>query len=121
MLIEFGIAEKTYDVNFKAAEVAKRVASGYSTHDKPRLVAGSMGPGTKLPTLGHMTYRASARFLSRAGAWFVGRRRELFIVETCQDLLQTKAALTAIFEHFKKVGDQRPVIAQVTIEILARC
>ncbi|MEO6049993.1 MAG: homocysteine S-methyltransferase family protein, partial [Pyrinomonadaceae bacterium] len=56
VLVEFGIADKTYDVNLKAAQLAKRVASGYSTYDKPRFVAGSIGPGTKLPTLGHITY-----------------------------------------------------------------
>src|SRR5215208_2310110 len=57
VLTEFGIAEKTYDVNFKAAELAKRVASDFSTEAQPKFVAGSIGPGTKLPTLGHITYR----------------------------------------------------------------
>ena len=56
VLSEFGIADKTFDVNFKAAELAKRIASDFSTADKPRFVAGSIGPGTKLPTLGHITY-----------------------------------------------------------------
>ena len=56
VLAEFGIADKTYDVNKKAAELAKRIAGDYSTPDKPRFVAGSIGPGTKLPTLGHITY-----------------------------------------------------------------
>ena len=57
VLTEFGIADKTYDVNKKAAELAKRLANDYSTKDHPRFVAGSIGPGTKLPTLGHITYR----------------------------------------------------------------
>src|SRR5687767_16024399 len=57
VLSEFGIADKTYDVNFKAAELAKRVAADFSTEAQPRFVAGSIGPGTKLPTLGHITYR----------------------------------------------------------------
>ncbi|MGH9819577.1 MAG: homocysteine S-methyltransferase family protein, partial [Pyrinomonadaceae bacterium] len=117
VLKEFGIVEKTYDVNFKAADLAKRIASDYSTKDKPRFVAGSIGPGTKLPTLGHITYpdlkdayREQVRGLIDGGS-------DLLIVETCQDLLQTKAALAAIFEHFEKNKIKLPVIAQVTIEI----
>src|SRR5687767_13377515 len=57
VLAEFGIAEKTYDVNRRAAELAKRLANDYSTKEKPRFVAGSIGPGTKLPTLGHISFR----------------------------------------------------------------
>src|SRR5437773_9360084 len=98
VLAEFGIVEKTYDVNKKAAELAKRLANDYSTKDKPRFVAGSMGPGTKLPTLGHITYqdlknayREQVRGLFDAGS-------DLFIVETCQGLFQRKGALSAIFE-----------------------
>src|SRR4030095_4763856 len=56
VLSEFGIADKAYDVNLKAAQLAKRIAGDFSTKDKPRFVAGSIGPGTKLPTLGHITY-----------------------------------------------------------------
>ncbi len=117
VLTEFGIAEKTYDVNLKAAQLAKRIAADYSTHDKPRFVAGSIGPGTKLPTLGHISYndlkdayREQVRGLVDGGA-------DLMMVETCQDLLQTKAALAAIFEHFEKQKIKLPVIASVTIEI----
>ncbi|MEJ7624379.1 MAG: methionine synthase [Pyrinomonadaceae bacterium] len=117
VLTEFGIADKTYDVNKRAAELAKRVTDGYSTAAKPRFVAGSIGPGTKLPTLGHITYnhlkeayREQVRGLYDGGV-------DLMIVETCQDLLQTKAALAAIFELFEKEKRKLPVIASVTIEI----
>ncbi len=117
VLSEFGIADKTYDVNFKAAELAKRVASGYSTPDKPRFVAGSIGPGTKLPTLGHITYPALKDAYREQVRGLIDGGSDLLIVETCQDLLQTKAALAAIFEHFEKTKTKIPVIAQVTIEI----
>ncbi len=117
VLVEFGIADKTYEVNLKAAQLAKRVANDYSTYDKPRFVAGSIGPGTKLPTLGHITYndlkdayRNQVRGLYDGGV-------DLMMVETCQDLLQTKAALAAIFELFEKEKVKLPVIASVTIEI----
>jgi 5-methyltetrahydrofolate--homocysteine methyltransferase len=114
---EYDMADQTYDMNVRAATLAKRIASGYSTKAKPRWVAGSMGPGRKLPTLGHISfvnlkaaYAEQVRGLLDGGA-------DLLIVETCQDLLQTKAALSAIFENFKKNGRRVPVIAQVTIEI----
>jgi len=114
---EYDMAEQTYDMNVRAATLAKRIASDYSTKEKPRWVAGSMGPGRKLPTLGHISfadlkaaYAVQVRGLLDGGA-------DLLIVETCQDLLQTKAALSAIFEDFKKNGQRVPVIAQVTIEV----
>jgi len=117
VLAEFGIAEKAYDVNKRAAELAKRLARDYSTPDSPRFVAGSIGPGTKLPTLGHIkyndlkdAYREQVRGLYDGGA-------DLFIVETCQDLLQTKAVFAVIFEFFEKQKTRIPVIAQVTVEI----
>jgi 5-methyltetrahydrofolate--homocysteine methyltransferase len=114
---EYGIAEQAYDMNVRAARLAKRIANDYSTKDKPRWVAGSMGPGRKLPTLGHIAfkelrdaYAVQARGLLDGGA-------DLLIVETCQDLLQTKAALSAIFSLFEETHTRVPVIAQVTIEV----
>ncbi|MFN0278944.1 MAG: methionine synthase [Pyrinomonadaceae bacterium] len=117
VLTEFGIADKTYDVNKKAAELAKRIARDYSTMDKPRFVAGSIGPGTKLPTLGHITYNDLKNAYREQVRGLVDGGSDLLIVETCQDLLQTKASLAAIFEHFEKHKNRVPVIAQVTIEI----
>src|SRR6478736_3132980 len=114
---EYDMADQAYDMNVRAASLARRIASDYSTKDKPRWVAGSMGPGRKLPTLGHISfadlkaaYAVQVRGLLDGGA-------DLLIVETCQDLLQTKAALSAIFEDFKNNGQRVPVIAQVTIEV----
>ncbi len=116
VLAEYGIAHLSYELNKKAAELAKRVASDFSTKENPRWVAGSMGPTTKLPTLGHISfldmkasYREQARGLLDGGA-------DLLIVETCQDILQTKSALAAIFEEFESSKRRVPVIAQVTIE-----
>lgn len=114
---EYDVADKAYDMNVLAAQLAKRVASDYSTNEKPRWVAGSMGPGRKLPTLGHISfvdlrdaYSVQVRGLLDGGV-------DLLIVETCQDVLQTKAALNAIFAHFKESRRRVPVIAQVTIEV----
>ncbi len=117
VLKEFGIAEKCYEVNRKAAELAKRLASDYSTNDRPRFVAGSIGPGTKLPTLGHIAYGDLRDAYREQVRGLVDGGSDVLIVETCQDLLQTKAALAAIFEHFEKYKVKIPVIAQVTIEV----
>jgi 5-methyltetrahydrofolate--homocysteine methyltransferase len=114
---EYDIGDKAYAMNVLAAQLAKRVAADYSTKARPRWVAGSMGPGRKLPTLGHIkfldlkaAYREQVRGLIDGGV-------DLLIVETCQDLLQTKAALAGIFEHFEATHTRVPVIAQVTIEV----
>ena len=116
VLTEFGLVEQTYDINRKAAELAKRVANDYSTKEKPRFVAGSIGPGTKLPTLGHITYRDLKKaYVDQVRGLYDGGV-DMMIVETCQDLLQTKAALAAIFDFFEQNKVKIPVIAQVTIE-----
>ncbi len=116
VLAEFGIVEKTYDVNLKAAEMAKRLANDYSTKNHQRFVAGSIGPGTKLPTLGHISFRdLKQAYVEQVRGLYDGGS-DLFIVETCQDLLQTKASLMAIFEFFAANKVKIPVIAQVTIE-----
>src|SRR5215208_4206622 len=114
---EYGIGHLAYDMNVRAARLAKRIAADYSSKERPRWVAGSMGPGRKLPTLGHISfaelrdaYGVQVRGLLDGGV-------DLLIVETCQDVLQTKAALAAIFAHFEETRRRVPVIAQVTIEV----
>ena len=119
VLAEFDIADRTYELARAAAEVGRAAADKHSTKDKPRFVAGSMGPGTKLITLGNTTwdimldsYRECARGLIDGGA-------DLFIIETCQDLLQVKCAINAVLaaleEKGKTPGDL-PIMASVTIE-----
>ncbi|HEV2827087.1 MAG TPA: methionine synthase [Pyrinomonadaceae bacterium] len=114
---EYDMADKAYDMNVLAARLAKRVAADYSTKDKPRWVAGSMGPGRKLPTLGHITFADLRAAYAEQVRGLLDGGVDLLIVETCQDLLQTKAALGAIFAHFEKHRLRVPVIAQVTIEV----
>ena len=114
---EYDIADKAYDMNVMAARLAKRVAADYTTASKPRWVAGSMGPGRKLPTLGHISFQELRDAYRVQVAGLLDGGADLLIVETCQDLLQTKAALSAIFSHFAETKRRVPVIAQVTIEI----
>ena len=114
---EYGIADQAYEMNAKAARLAKRIASDYSTKSQPRWVAGSMGPGRKLPTLGHITFAELKAAYAEQVRGLLDGGVDLLIVETCQDLLQTKAALSAIFEYFQNTRQRVPVIAQVTIEV----
>ncbi|HET7113201.1 MAG TPA: methionine synthase, partial [Pyrinomonadaceae bacterium] len=112
----YGIADQAYDMNVLAARLAKRVAADYATKARPRWVAGSMGPGRKLPTLGHISFKELRDAYAVQVRGLLDGGVDLLIVETCQDLLQTKAALGAIFAHFKETRRRVPVIAQVTIE-----
>jgi len=114
---EYDIGDKAYDMNVLAARLAKRVAGDYSTKNMPRWVAGSMGPGRKLPTLGHISFANLKAAYAEQVRGLLDGGADLLIVETCQDLLQTKAALSAIFEHFKQHRTRVPVMAQVTIEV----
>src|ERR671932_183061 len=117
VLAEYDLADQAYSLNKTAAELAKRVAAEYSTPDKPRFVAGSIGPTTKLPTLGHIdfdTMRAS--FAEQARGLYDGGA-DLLIVETCQDVLQIKAALNGIEQVFQEKGARLPLMVSVTMEV----
>jgi 5-methyltetrahydrofolate--homocysteine methyltransferase len=116
VLLEYGLADRAFELNLKAAQIARRVASDYSKPNHPRFVAGSMGPTTKLPSLGHVkfkdmaaAYKVQARGLLEGGV-------DLLSVETCQDILQAKAALYGIFEYFEDARRCVPVIVSVTVE-----
>ncbi|MDP4708360.1 MAG: methionine synthase, partial [Cyanobium sp. MAG_237] len=116
VLAEYDIADQTFALNKRAAELAREVAAAYSTPDKPRFVAGSMGPTTKLPTLGHIDFDTmKASFAEQAEGLLAGDV-DLFIVETCQDVLQIKAALQGIEDAFAKIGQRRPLMVSVTME-----
>ncbi|MBD2083278.1 methionine synthase [Leptolyngbya sp. FACHB-17] len=117
VLAEYGLQDQAYDLSKKAAELAKHCAAEFSTPEKPRFVAGSMGPGTKLPTLGHITYdELKEAFTIQAEGLFDGGV-DLFIIETCQDVLQIKAALNAVEAVFAKKGERRPLMVSVTMEV----
>ena len=116
VLAEYGLESEAFVLNQRAAELAKAVALEYSSDEKPRFVAGSMGPTTKLPTLGHIDFDTmQASFQEQAEGLLAGDV-DLFIVETCQDVLQIKAALRGIEAAFSKVGERRPLMVSVTME-----
>ena len=120
VLQEYGMADRTHALNVAAARIAKEVASGWAGDGRPRYVAGSIGPGTKLPSIGHIgfvalrdAYEEQARGLLEGGV-------DLFIIETCMDLLQAKAAMTACRRAMKAEGRTVPMQVQVTIETTGR-
>jgi 5-methyltetrahydrofolate--homocysteine methyltransferase len=116
VLAEYNLAHKAYELNKKAAQLAKSVTAEYSTPEKPRFVAGSMGPGTKLPTLGHIDFNTlKDAYVEQTEGLYDGGV-DLLIVETCQDVLQIKAALNAIEEVFAKKGERRPLMVSITME-----
>ena len=120
VLAEYKIADRTEELARAAARLAREVADDYSTADRPRFVAGSMGPGTKLPTLGQVSftdlrdgYEVLARGLLSGGA-------DLLLIETCYDLLQAKAAIQAARRAMSHEGRQVPIQVQVTVELTGR-
>ncbi len=118
VLGEYDLADKAYYLNKTAAVLAKCIASEYSTSEKPRFVAGSMGPGTKLPTLGHIDFDTLKNsYIEQVEGLYDGGV-DLLIVETCQDVLQIKAALNAIEEVFQKQGNRIPIMVSITMEAM---
>lgn len=118
VLAEYDLADQAYSLNKQAAELAKGVAAKYSTPEKPRFVAGSMGPTTKLPTLGHIDFDTmQAAFAEQAEGLYDGGV-DLMIIETCQDVLQIKAALNGVEEVFQRKGERRPIMVSITMEVM---
>ncbi len=116
VLAEYDIADQAFAINKRAAELAREMADVWSTPEKPRFVAGSMGPTTKLPTLGHVDFDTmKASFAEQAEGLLAGDV-DLFIVETCQDVLQIKAALQGIEAAFSRTGQRRPLMVSITME-----
>ncbi|MBD2502097.1 methionine synthase [Anabaena azotica] len=116
VLAEYDLADQTYYLNKTAAELAKKVAAEFSTPEKPRFVAGSIGPTTKLPTLGHIDFDTMKTAFAEQAEALLDGGVDLFIVETCQDVLQIKAALNGIEEVFAKRGERIPLMVSVTME-----
>ena len=112
VLEEYDLASEAYDLTKRGCQLVKEVCEAYSTPEKPRFVACSLGPGTKLPSLGHIDYDEmyagyceSARGAKDGGA-------DLFLLETCQDPLQIKAAIHACQDTAPEI----PIMVSVTIE-----
>ncbi len=116
VLGEYDLAEQAYEINRAAAQLAREVAADFSTPDRPRFVVGAMGPGTRLPSLGQIgfddlvaIYTEQTRGLMEGGA-------DVLLIETCQDILQAKAAIIGCQDAMRAAGHRLPLMVQVTME-----
>ncbi len=116
VLSEFDLADRVAEINLAAVKLAKEVAQQFSTKDRPRFVAGSIGPTTKLPSLGHIQFDDMvATYVEQVLALIEGGV-DVLLIETAQDLLQAKAATVGVFEAMEKAGKRLPVTVQVTLQ-----
>ena len=113
---EYGIPERIYELAESGARIARSVADSFSTPDAPRWVLGSLGPGTKLPTLGHATYQELRDAYAIAARGLLDGGSDALLIETTQDLLQAKAAVNGARVAMNESDRDIVLIAQVTVE-----
>jgi 5-methyltetrahydrofolate--homocysteine methyltransferase len=115
-LAEYGIEDRIYELAFAGGVIARQAADSFSTSDKPRFVLGSLGPGTKLPSLGHTTYEKLKDAYYLASKGLVDSGSDALLIETTQDLLQAKAAVNGARKAIDESERDVVLIAQVTVE-----
>ena len=120
VLAEYDIADKAYDLSATAAQLARGVADEFATPDRSRYVIGSIGPGTKMPSLGHTTFAALRDDYTTQIRGLLDGGVDVLLVETVYDLLQAKAALIGARRAMKDTGRDVPLMVQVTIETTGR-
>src|SRR5215217_2957181 len=113
---EYDIPEPIGGLALAGARIAREAADAWSTPDQPRFVLGSVGPGTKLPSLGHATYAALRDAYHEQAAGLVEGGVDAVLIETAQDLLQAKAAVVGARRALRDAGSDLPVMVQVTVE-----
>ncbi len=120
VLQEYGIADRAFELALASATLAREVADEYASPGSPRFVAGSMGPGTKFPSLGQITYDDLSASYEELAYGLLEGGVDLLLVETVYDLLSAKAAINACHRAMTRHGRVVPVQAQVTIELTGR-
>jgi 5-methyltetrahydrofolate--homocysteine methyltransferase len=116
VLGEFDLKDRVAEINIAAAKLAREVAQQFSTEEKPRFVAGSLGPTTKLPSLGHIGFDEMAAAYEEQAAALIEGGVDVLLIETAQDLLQAKVATVGVLEAMRKAGKRLPVTVQVTLQ-----
>ena len=116
VLAEYGIAERAHELALASARIARQVADDFATDGRPRWVAGSLGPGTKLVSLGQIPFSELRDGYELAATALLEGGVDLLVIETAQDLLQVKAAMIACRRAMTAVGRAVPLQVQVTIE-----
>ncbi|HEY1729340.1 MAG TPA: methionine synthase [Candidatus Baltobacteraceae bacterium] len=122
---EYGLAEKTAEINRRAAEIARDAADRFSTRDKPRFVAGALGPTGMLisssdPALSKITFEELAAIYGEQARGLVEGGSDLLLLETSQDLLEMKAAIIGIVREFDRGLRRVPIQAQATLDVTGR-
>ena len=119
-LAEYGIGHRAHELSEKGARLARAAADAFSTPDRPRWVAGSIGPGTKFPSLGNIRFAELRDAYTEQAAGLLAGGIDLFLVETVFDLLGAKAAIIGCRRAMAAAGRQVPIQVQVTIELTGR-
>jgi len=117
VLAEYGQAHRVRELNLAAAALARGAADDFSTPDRPRWVAGSIGPGTKFPTLGQIRYAELRDAYEEQSAALIEGGVDLIVIETVFDLLQAKSAINGARRAMRSAGRHLPIQAQVTVEL----
>src|SRR5689334_15978562 len=115
-LADYDIGDRIRELAEKSALIAREVADEVATADRPRFVLGSVGPGTKLPTLGHESYVRLRDAYTECGRGLLAGGVDALVVETCQDLLQVKAAVLGLKRAMAAEGRRIPIVTHVTVE-----
>ena len=115
-LAEYGIEDRIYELAYAGGKIARDAADAFSTKEHPRFVLGSLGPGTKLPSLGHTTYQNLKDAYYTASKGLVDAGCDALLIETTQDLLQAKSAVNGARKAIEESGRDVILIAQVTVE-----
>ena len=115
-LAEYGIEDRIYELAFAGAKIAREAADAFSTEIQPRWVLGSLGPGTKLPTLLHVSYEKLREAYQIASQGLLDGGADALLIETTQDLLQAKAAVNGARAAIDNSTRDIVLIAQVTVE-----
>jgi 5-methyltetrahydrofolate--homocysteine methyltransferase len=113
-LAEYGIEDRIYELALAGAKIARECADKFATANNPKWVLGSIGPGTKLPTLGHTTYEVLKDAYQKCAQGLINGGADALLIETTQDLLQAKAAVNGARSAIKESGKDILLIAQVT-------
>ncbi len=124
-LDEYGLGALTHEINLAAAQIARRLADRYSTSDQPRFVAGSIGPTGMLPSsddpmLSNITYQQLVEIFREQAAALLEGGVDLLLIETSQDILEVRAAITGIRRAMQQVGRTVPIQAQVSLDTSGR-
>jgi 5-methyltetrahydrofolate--homocysteine methyltransferase len=124
-LKDYGLDEKTDEINQAAAKLARRLADKYSTPERPRFVAGSIGPSGKLPSmndpeLSNISIDELTDIFRQQAVGLINGGVDLLLIETSQDILEVKAVIRGITLAFEETGQVLPIQAQVTLDTTGR-